>query len=67
MPMSVNIDDLLLIIGSKEATIYELSNLLGAARKELAELKKPVVKSNEPKLPANVIPFPGAAHVEPTQ
>jgi hypothetical protein len=60
--MAVSIDDLLLIIGSKEAQIFELSHKLNAALKENAELKKAAAA-----LPSNVIPFPVVPNEQPAK
>ncbi len=57
--MAVSLDDLLLIIGSKEATIFQLSRDNNALQQELHRLSVP------PPAPAkNILPFPVSPHGE---
>lgn len=52
-PMAVSLDDLLLIIGSKEAEIFGLSKEITKLRSELNLLAAKALPT-----PANVLPFP---------
>jgi len=60
--MAVSLDDLLLIIGTKEAQIYELQRQNGVLAHELQALK-PKPEST----PAEVLPFPREVKNEQTQ
>lgn len=60
--MAVSIDDLLHIIGAKEAQIFGLSRENARLNSELNAL---AVKQLPQPTPANVIPFPGASNEQP--
>ena len=53
--MAVSIDDLLRIIGSKEAQIFQLSRDNNALQQELHRLSLPPAPTTQP---VNILPFP---------
>lgn len=62
--MAVSIDDLLAIIGSKEAEIFALRRENNKLRNEVFKLQPPApAPAPEVRSNSNVIPFPGRSDV----
>jgi cell division protein FtsB len=66
--MAVSTDDLLGLLGSKEAQLFDLARENARLRAEIVKLQK-AAEAAAPAAPrlSNVIPFPGASDGQPTQ